>query len=419
MSRSRVVLPLYACAEAFSFVGNSAIQLALPWLVLLRTGDPAAAAGVAAATGVAQILATAAVGPLIDRFGARRMAVFADVCSAASVAALALLDTFGGLSFLALVLLAAAGGLFDIPGMTARQTLMPRVAERSGLSLDTVAGLRQGIFGVSFLAGPAGAGVLLAALAPGTVLWLTAACSGLAALATLAVRVPAVGSDGAEPGVRGAWRTVRRHPVIVKLLVVATMGSLVSTPLLSVLLPAHFAALGRPDFLGFTMSSFAVGVIAGSALYTLLARSSRRLAWVASIAESTAGLVLIATLDGFWVVAAGAVVVGLGSGVVGPLFGVVISERVPGTQLGRVMCFSNALSLAAGPIGLGATGLVVGAGSLAALAWGIAGAWVLMAAFALSGRGLRDLESPSTGTEDEDGVREAKEHEIADDQPTR
>ncbi|UJW28385.1 MFS transporter [Saccharothrix sp. AJ9571] len=419
MPRSRLVLPLYALAEAFSFFGNSAIQLVLPWLVLLRTGDPAAAAGVAAATGVAQILATVAVGPLIDRFGARRMAVLADVCSAASVAALALLDTLGGLSLLALVLLAAAGGLFDIPGMTARQTLMPRVAERGGISLDTVAGLRQGIFGLSFLAGPAVAGVLLAVLTPGTVLWLTSACSGLAALATLAIRVPPVGGDGAEPGFRGAWRTVRRHAVIVKLLVVATMGSLVSTPLLSVLLPAHFAALGRPDFLGFTMSSFAVGVIAGSALYALLVRSSRRLAWVVSIAASTAGLVLIATLDGFWVVAAGAIVVGLGSGVVSPLFGVVISERVPGTQLGRVMGFSNALSLAAGPIGLAATGLVVGAGSLGALAWGIAGVWVLMAAFALSGRGLRDLESPSAGPGDEDGAREAKEQAIADDQPTR
>ena len=116
LGRSRLMLPIYASAETFSMFGNAAVQVVLPWLVLQRTGDPAAAAAVAAATAVAQIVATVAVGPLIDRFGARRMAVFADVCSAASVAALAFLDTLGSLTFPIILLLAAAGGLFDLPG---------------------------------------------------------------------------------------------------------------------------------------------------------------------------------------------------------------------------------------------------------------------------------------------------------------
>lgn len=394
MTRSRALVPVYASAEAFSLFGNAAVQVVLPWLVLVRTGDPAAAALVAAATGVAQILATFAAGGLIDRFGARRMAVFADVCSAASVAAFALVDAADGLTLGLMMLLAGAGGLFDIPGLTARQTLMPRVAERSGVRLDTVAGLRQGIFGLSVLAGPALTGLLLAVLSPGQVLWITVACSALAALATLAIRVPPIQPDDAAHGLRGAWRTVRGNAVLLKLMLVITISSLVTAPLTSVLLPSHYAALDRPDLLGYTMSGLAVGMILGSAAYPVLARGSRRLVWVLAMLVPVVGLVLIALLGAFWSVALGAGLLGLGAGLVQPLIGVVIAERVPGSQLGRVMAMGNALSLVAGPLALGATTLVVAGGSLAPLAWAIVGVWGLLALVGLTGRGVRELEAP-------------------------
>ena len=353
MTRSRLVLPVYTTAEALSNFGNSAISVTLPWLVLLRTGDAAAAGAVAAVAGIAQVAATFAVGQLIDRFGARRMAVIADIGSALSVGALAIVDPAGGLTLGWILVLAVAGALFDIPGMTARQTLMPRVAERSGVRLDTVAGIRQSIFGLSFLAGPALAGLLLATFEPGQVLWITAGCSALAALVTLGIRVAPIRADDAEPGLAGAWRTVRSRPMLVKLLVVATMASLVSAPLLSVMLPAHFAAANRPDLFGYTMSAFALGVFAGSAGYALLARASRRLAWTVALTAITAGLALVATLDGFWLVAVGSVVMGVGSGIVNPIFGVVVSERVPGRSsaaswASRMRCRSRPVRSASG-----------------------------------------------------------------------
>ncbi len=394
--RSRSVLPIYASAETFSLFGNAAIQVALPWLVLQRTGDPVAAAAVAAATAIAQLVATVAVGPLIDRFGARRMAVFADVCSATSVAALAFLDTVGVLTFPVILLLAAAGGLFDLPGMTARQTLLPQIAERSGRTRDAVASLRQSIFGLSLLAGPAITGVLLGVLQPGPVLWITAACSALAALATLGIRVAPVRADDAEPGIRGAWRTVRTRPVLVKLFVVVAISSLITAPLASVLLPSHFSGLSRPDLLGFTSSAVALGIIAGSGGYAVLARVSRRLVWVVALTVPILGLGLVATLDRFWLIAVGAGLFGLGSGLAQPLIAVVITERTPGSQLGRVMGLANALGLVAGPIALGATGLLVHAAGLTGLAWAIVGTWMLMALIGLVGRSQHELEPPGT-----------------------
>jgi MFS family permease len=397
MKGSRLVLPTYVVAEGLSLLGNSAISIVLPWLVIARTGDASAAAVVAACAGVIQIAATVAIGQLIDRFGARRLAVIADVGSAASVAALALVDLAGGLTLPIMIALAGAGALFDIPGMTARQTLMPRVAERSGIVLDTVASVRQGVVGLSFLVGPALAGVLLSMFEPGQVLWVTATCSALAAVATLGIRVaPATEDDAAPaPGILGGWRALRRVPVLVKLFAVAIVSAGMSAPLMQVLLPAHFTALDRPDLLGFTMSALAVGVIAGSVVYAVLAKVSRRLAWTIAIVATTAGLVLIATLGGFWIVAAGAVVVGVSSGIVNPVFGVVMAERIPAHQLGSVTGLMNAAALASGPLGLGVASIAVASGNLSVLAWGIVAAWTVAGLIGATGPALRDLGAPA------------------------
>ena len=182
---AKTTLPLFVAAEALSLFGNSAIGIVLPWLVLSRTGDPSIAGLVAAIAAVPSILATLVGGWLIDHVGQRRMSVIADLGSAVSVAGLAIVDWVFGLDIGWFIVLGVLGALFDVPGMTARETLMGRVSLTSGVALDRIAAIRQGVFGLTFLAGPAIAGVLLTVLDPIRVVWLTAACSALAALCTL------------------------------------------------------------------------------------------------------------------------------------------------------------------------------------------------------------------------------------------
>lgn len=395
VTRSRLVLPLYLSAEGLSFLGNAMVGLLLPWLVIARTGDPAAAALVAAAAALTQVAATAASGPLIDRVGARRMAVVADLGSTASVAGLLLVDLLLGLTLPSILALAVAGAVFDVPGMTARQTLLPRVAERAEVSLDTTSAARQGMFGLSFLLGPAAAGMLLAGLGTTTALVVTASCTLLAVGATLAIRVPRVVPSPDDLGLRGIWQTIRGTRVIVRLLAVAAMSSFVSAPLLSVLLPAHFAVDDRPDLLGYVSSAFAFGILGGSLLYAFITRLSRRLAWTVAILLMTAGLAAVGFLGPFWALATAAVVVGIGSGLVNPMFAVVVAERVPPGQLGRVMALANVAGLASGPAGLGAAALILTGGSLHALAGAMAAGWAVVAALSLFGPSLRDLETPA------------------------
>ena len=58
MRTTKLTLPLYLGGAGLSLFGNAAIAIVLPWLVISRTGDPSAAAVVAAAAGIASVPAT-------------------------------------------------------------------------------------------------------------------------------------------------------------------------------------------------------------------------------------------------------------------------------------------------------------------------------------------------------------------------
>ena len=105
--RSRFSVPLYVGGAALSLFGNSAIAIVLPWLVLARTGDVTITATVATVSGIATVPATLLGGRLADRFGARRVAVLADIGSAVSVAALPVVDALWGLDLMWFVILGA------------------------------------------------------------------------------------------------------------------------------------------------------------------------------------------------------------------------------------------------------------------------------------------------------------------------
>lgn len=382
-------LPLYLVSAALSTFGNASIAVVLPWLVLSRTGDPAVTGLVAAAAAAPAVAAALVGGYLIDRVGQRRMSVLADVGSATAVAALAVVDRLQGLDVAWFVVLGVLGALFDVPGMTARETMMARVSATSGVALDRIAGLRQAVGGVSFLLGPALAGVLLAVLDPIAAVWVTASCSAGAAACTVVMPLtPAPGADGAEPEV-GGFATVRRNAQLRAILLIAFGGALISPPMVSVLLPAHFSQLGHPAWFGLTMSMFAVGSIVGALLYPALSARSRWRSFSGSVVIVTAGMAAFATLQGFWVVAAGTVLVGLGSGLMSPVFMVFFSEQIAEAVRGRVLGLFDALTMVATPLGLGATSLVLASTDLRGGALAVLAAWLLVAAYSLTSAPMR------------------------------
>lgn len=389
------MLTRYLLAGALSLLGNAIAAIALPWLILVRTGDAATAGLVAAASAAPMLVAALAGGALVDRFGRRRTSVAADLASAACVAALPLVDAAWGLTVTAFVVLGVAGALADVPGMTAREALGPDVAAAAGVPLERLTGLREGVSGVVLVIGPAAAGGLLVLLDPVSVLWVTAATSLAAGLvtATLPAGVGARPAGAGRPDLGGGLRLLRRDRVLATITLLSTAGLLALGPLQGLLLPVHLVEQGSPGGFGLVVTALAVGGIAGGVLYaTVGARVGRRTWFVLAQLTTAAGIVGLALLPPTPLLVAAALLAGLGSAPVAALAAVLVAKRVPDDARGRVLGLQNAAALGAVPVGLLAAGLLVGSVGLRPTGMLVAGVWVLTTVVALAAPALRRLE---------------------------
>lgn len=197
-------------ATALSVTANSIVAIAVPWLVLERTGS-AALAGLAGAAAIAPIVFSAVFGgALIDRIGKRRTSMIADMLSAAAVAALPLADATIGLGIALVLVLVAVGAVFDSPGAAAREALRPDVARAARVPLARVNAWGEVAENVGYLAGPALAGLLLVVVGGFGTVWAAAALFAFALLVTWFL-VPGNLSARPEPEpyLRSVWDGVR------------------------------------------------------------------------------------------------------------------------------------------------------------------------------------------------------------------
>ncbi|MDR7381989.1 MFS transporter [Promicromonospora iranensis] len=403
----RLIPVTYLSSYLLSLLGNSIAGVAFPLIVLQITGSALSAGTVAAATAVPAVLAGLVMGVVIDRINRRTSSVVTDLVSAASVAALPVVDMVSGLNLGWFVLFGIIGSLGDVPGMTARDALLPAIVRHGGISSERLMGIREGLGAVALLLGPAAAGTLMVLFDGSTVLWITAATSLAAALLTLLIpyRVGAVAISGGEvaPGgswtqLRDGWRVLLRSPFLVAttMLTVATMSVLAS--LQGLVLPVYFTQIDQPGMLGFVLTAIAAGMLVGAGCYAVAGARGRRRPWfVAGVVGTTVGVGVIATLSSVWVVFAGAFVVGLASGLFGSLMGVLMIERIPEGMRGRIMGTQNAVMTAAPPVGLMTAAVLTEYIGVEVAAAALAGIGLVAGALGLFARPLRHLEPEPTG----------------------
>lgn len=398
----RLIPVAYLSSYLLSLLGNSIAGVAFPLIVLQVTGSALSAGTVAAATAVPAVLAGLVMGVVIDRINRRTSSVVTDLVSAASVAALPVVDMVSGLDVGWFVLFGIIGSLGDVPGMTARDALLPAIVRHGVISSERLMGIREGLGAVALLLGPAAAGTLMVLFDGSTVLWITAATSLAAALLTLLIpyrvgAVAIVGGDepagGSWTQLRDGWRVLLRSPFLVAttMLTVATMTVLAS--LQGLVLPVYFTQIDQPGMLGFVLTALATGMLVGAGFYAVAgARGGRRPWFVAGVVGTTVGFGVIATLSSVWVVFAGAFVVGLASGLFGSLMGVLMIERIPEGMRGRIMGTQNAVMTAAPPVGLMTAALLTEYIGVEVAAYTLAGTGLVAGALGLLARSLRHLE---------------------------
>ena len=406
--RPRKTAPRYLLSCACSLLGNSVASVVLPLVLLATTGDALAAGTLALICAAPQFVIGLVGGALTDRFNRRNVSVVSDILSAASVALLPIVDMIWGLSFGWFVALGLLGAVGDIPGMTARDSLVPTVCERDGRSLQKFMGLTQSLDSLVVIAGPALAAFLMGAAGSVNALWFTAAMSLSAALLTLTLprslgavcgaTTPAASPTGVpaaravsstkDESRRGllpdAWQALRdgahvlfasdtllRSSMLISFGIVMVMGSLQG-----LVLPVHFTAANSPELLGYVLSAMSAGMLASSLGYAALAHKLRRRTWyILSLTGMALGILGLGLLPPFPLLIASALMLGLSAGPISALLGFFIFDRIPAENRGSALGTQNSLTLAAAPVAVFATSLVVeGAGvSVAALA--LAGCW--------------------------------------------
>lgn len=99
--------------------------------MLQTTGSAAKTGFTFAVIGLSNVLAAFFGGPVVDRLGYKRCSVSTDILSGVAVALVPLLYSTVGLAFWQLLVLVFLGGFIDMPGATARQSMLPSLADRA------------------------------------------------------------------------------------------------------------------------------------------------------------------------------------------------------------------------------------------------------------------------------------------------
>jgi len=379
--RSALPLLQLEAATVLSGAGNGAALVILPWLVLERTGDAADAGILGAATALPLLFSSIFSGAIVDRVGRRRTSIGSDLFSAVSAASIPIVAATIGLNLPVLIALAVLGAVFDPAGVTARETMLPDAAERSGWRLQRVNGVHEAVWGVAFLMGPGIGGLLIAAVGAASALWFTAGAFVFSALIVWTIRLPNADlrpDPDLSEGILGSIRTgvdfVRHDRLLLTLLLV--IGGLVAfyMPVESVLLPVEFEARNEPGRLGLLVTTVSAGWAVGALLYAWLGHRVRR-SWLfrGGLLATAAALALLVAVDSYPLMLLTGFALGVGYGPVGPILNLALQTRSPEHLRGRIVGLASTAEYAAGPAGF----LVVGV----ATSWlGVSTAFALTAA---------------------------------------
>ena len=409
--------------QVVSRTGNVVTTVAVPFAVLARGGSPTDVGIAAFAATVPIVLGGPFGGAIVERVGFVRSSVASDLVRGATLLAVPVLAWTVGLPWWGLLALVFVGGLFDLPGESARRVLLPGLAAAAHVPLERAVGHFEASVRLSVLIGAPIGGVLVAVAGPLTALACTAAAFGAAALlAALFVRpaatrsadastgtgvvvVAAATSDG-DPSERvhppsGYWRDIAagfrfcaRDPFFRLVVALVLVTNLLDAARSTTLLPLYAEqTLGGAQALGIVTGTFGGAAFIGSVAFGYVAhRLPRRLIFAVCFVLAGGPSLLVPALGlGLpWMLAASAVS-GLAAGSLNPILGAVELERIPEHMRARVFGLLGAGSWAGIPlggllagfaadgIGVAATfGVVVAVYTVVTLAPLTGGAWRLM-----------------------------------------
>ena len=398
--RSPVVL--LEMANITSGVGNGIVMVVLPWLVLERTGSPAAAGLLAALSTIPALIVIPLVGAAIDRYGRKPVSVLSDIASAISVIAFPVVGFLIGLDLAWILALAVIGAGLDPAGYTARKSLIVDAARAGGVRLQSLNGLHEALFAAGWTVGPLLGAGLIATVGAEQGLWVPGVLFIIAAGCIAAMRVSDAGQQARESDDEkdSGFRELTRGFVALwadKALRVLTIAIMVLAgvylPTESVILPVHFEAMNQPEGLGVVIGALAGGGVLGAFAYGPLSRrlTNHQIITVALIGTAL-GIIPMAFLPPLWILAIFGFVLGLSWGPMQPLLNTLVQVRIPAQEQGRVFSVQLTAFYVFPPLAMLAAGAASEQWGVDAVYPVIAGLLIVTAVVTLSLRSIRHLD---------------------------
>jgi MFS family permease len=396
--RSRTAVVALLSGQGLSGLGDMLAGIALPWFVLQETGSPGLTAVTGFASLVPLVIGGIIGGAVVDRFGFRPVSVAADVASGVTIAIIPMLAVAGALEIWHVVLLAFLGSLLDIPGQTARQSVLPALAEAADIRLERLNAAAETMRRLTHLAGPPLAGLLIVLIGPPAVLWLDVASFAISVVLVMglvpAIR-PAVDGDPEHwlTRVREGFAFLAREPLLRTLVLIIGAVNVLMNPIFLVVLPVYAnSTTGEAVDLGLLIGAFGVGsVIAAVSFGAFAARVPRVVLIRVGLLTTAVPVWVLSTIPPVPIAMAAMLVIGLAVGGIGPLILTVLGERTPVRLRGRVFGTYATLVNGAIPFGVLITGVLLEAVPLGVAVATIAALYSAVALLALVARPLSDL----------------------------
>lgn len=371
--RWRIVRPLghrdfraLFSAVVLSIFAAGMWAVVMVYAVIAAGGGPLQLSLVAAANATGLLACAIPGGIVADRVSRRlivRMVSLADFLAISSVVFVGAFGEVGipQLTIVAFVLGAGAGFFFP-----AYSAILPRILPPSQLLAAN--GLEGAIRpALQQAAGPAAAGLVLAALLPAQAAVIIAIAHGAAFVILLFLRPePDGAAEHDDPSPRSVLHDLReavvftvRTPWLLWTLLFATMWVLVVVGPEEVLLP--FLVRERigedPRLFGFLLAVYGAGGVAGSIVVSSLPLPRRYLTTMNLVwGISTLPFIIVGITDQYWLLLTSLFVVGFGFSYGNVIWGTLLQRRVPRHMLGRISSLDFFVSLALMPLSMAVAG---------------------------------------------------------------
>jgi predicted MFS family arabinose efflux permease len=263
-------------SNTISGLGSGMTALALPWFVLITTGSVTRMGLVYAAEVLPIAVLGIPSGLLVARLGVRRTLVTGDGLLAVLIALVPLLHLMGLLPFWLLLLIVGATGAVTAPYASAQRLLLPEVLGDDESLVTAGNALVDGSSWVTISAGPALAGIMIAAFGALNVIWIDAATYLFSAVFLLGLprpsSLPVAGAHRSRRVLAGARYAISDGLVRRIMTAAACYGVLVPLLLISLPILAKIRYGGDPHVAGWLLAAFGGGSLAGTLAVPPLAR---------------------------------------------------------------------------------------------------------------------------------------------------